>query len=989
MEYNADKLDIASLDSACAALLSVNNLQTLASNIGAGLGQIDFSRVPNVTGAKVGSCTSCLSSVCGTHGATPATQSTYNNLYNTVNLLYRSEAEAQGLFGGQASDTDVDFSKYFLDNFANSDGQYGNEFFGETGGSDLTGYALKSACSDALKKAIGERTNLDNYYIIKYFEDLEQRYFDAKAKYDEGAIYVMDTYTLDTLAYSTGYGDLAKEYAALQVDMKESGLLNKTGWDEIKDAAKALKNSGKDVIESFKSGNGEEILTSIRDFSTQALATNTLVTEKFTAGVLKVGEGLEDGVVMLGATMATPSAYVRDALLGTESMKQMWNETMDFVSTDRVGQAEKFLFENTALGQWINDNAVLKYDSAGAQSIKNFTTKVIEDLGVVGITLATGGTFAPAAIAAFKGIEALGASGEERFSKVDENGEYTNREAKDVALAYVKGASEFAEGYGQALATTAAINGIQAFKHAGGTEGIKALFNRDALSSTGAYLRGNFGSIARKTMSTTLKEADTWFDAGSQFAPFVENTLESGKFNSTEFWKAMGTAGLTFALNTVGNFGGEYATRVITGADNSIVNPGRVGIRGSQAVTNESIDDVGYALIQEMNRTRCSFDDAVAKLELSILDQDYSVVSNYGGARDILKKYNFDEIGAILDKIKYSEGINGTYMHTADTFMDSLVATGGDFGADQGRIYELYNYRYNGKTYSYRTASKMINDAIEQGKPIPRFEEITKPRYDALKNKIRSQYGFTNGEASIILSSIDDSGACSYAAVCNEIFASFKNDEEAFERAFGFPMYVKGKTGDLLNTEELLADMYINVNARTPDGLVLKNADGTFSLNRRKLSGKLDPMGRPRLQVSGNQQYMSTSSGQNVNIINEYLADKGLTFSTNTYNHYSNQFPINNRELNRLTNAIKGKRTEGYEFSLGIYAGGTEIKMLPFDPDMPADSTLRFRNGHQLYIAGVGKDGFVVSSWGGKYLIPYQDLQRPGSKWILTIDAIK
>ena len=186
MEYNADKLDIASLDSA-----SVNNLQTLASNIGTGLGQIDFSHVPNVTGAKVGSCISCLSSVCGTHGTTPATQSTYNNLYNTVNLPYKSETEAQGLFG-------------------------------ETGGSDLTGYALKSACSDALKKTMGERTNLDNYYIIKYFEDLEQRYFDAKAKYDEGTVYAMDTYTLGTLAYTTGYGDLSKEYAALQTEMKEA-----------------------------------------------------------------------------------------------------------------------------------------------------------------------------------------------------------------------------------------------------------------------------------------------------------------------------------------------------------------------------------------------------------------------------------------------------------------------------------------------------------------------------------------------------------------------------------------------------------------------------------------------------------------------------------------------------------------------------------------------------------------------------------------------
>ena len=984
MEYNADKLDIASLDSACAALLSVNNLQTLSSNIGASLGQIDFSHVPNVTGAKVGSCSSCLSSVCGTHGATPATQTTYNNLYNTVNLLYKSEAEAQGLFGGQTSDANLDFSKYFLDNFASNDYQYGNEFFGETGGSELTGAALRSACKDALAK--GERTNLDNYYIIKYFEDLEGRYLEAKTKYDEGALYAMDTVTLDTLAYSTGYGDLAKEYAALQTDMKSIGLLEKTGWDEIKDAATSLKDSGKDVVTAFKTGEG--ILSSIRDFGKQVLSTNAVVSEKVVAGVAKVGEGLDDGLNIIRTTLATPATYVTDALLGTNATKQMWNNTMDYVALDRVGLAEKQLYENTKVGQWINENSALKYDSAGAEAIKNFTTKAIEDAGVIGITIASGGTFAPAAIAAFKGIEALGASGEERFSQTNEAGEYTNRGVKDVALAYVDGAVEFAEGYGQALATGAAINGVKAFSQAGGMEGVKALFNKDALSSAGAYLRGNVKSIAKNTLATTLKEADTWFDAGTQFAPFVKDSLETGKIDSGELLMAMGNAGLTFALNAVGNFGGIFADKVMSGANNPVLNPGRVGTRGADVVNDVSVDDVGYALIQEMNKTGCSFNDAVAKLELAILDEDYSVMSNYGGSRNILKQYDFDELGAILDNIKYAEGIDGTYMHTADSFMKSLAATGNDFGANQGRIYDLYDYEYEGKRYKYKAARNMVNEAMENGDPIPRFTEVPSERYIELKNKIRREFGFTNGEAAVVLASIDDAGACSYAAVCNEIFDSFKNDEEAFEKAFGFPMYVQGKTGDVLNTEELLADMYIKVNSRTTDSLIINNGDGTYSLNRNKLSGKVDPIGRPMLDVRGNQEFMATSSGQNRKLINEYLADKGLTFSTKTFDHYNSQFPISDKDMKMITDTIKERRVAGYEFSLGIYKG-TEIRMVPLEQNLLPKTTNRFRAGHQVYVAGVADDGFIVSSWGHKYLIPFKDLQREQSLWALSIDSYK
>ena len=609
MEYNADKLDIASLDSACAALLSVNNLQTLSSSIGASLGQIDFSHVPNVSGANVGTCSSCLSAVCGTHGATPSTQTTYNNLYNTVNLLYKSEVESRGLFGGATSQADLDFSKYFLDNFANSNYQYGNDFFGETGGSDLTGSALRSACSDALNKAIGERTNLDNYYILKYYEELEGKYLEAKAKYDEGALYAMDTMTLDTLAYSTGYGDLAKEYAALQVDMKEAGLMDKTGWDEIKDAVKALGNSGQDVINAFKNGNSEEILTSIRDFSTQALATGAVTTEKVIAGVAKVGEGLEDGIHIIGTTLATPTAYVTDALLGTNTMEHMWNNTMDYVSIDRVGEVEKAIFENTKAGQWVNDNSLLKYDSSGAETIKNFTTNAIEDVGVIGITLATGGTFAPAAIAAFKGVEALGTSGEERFSKINENGEYTNREVKDVALAYLDGGVEFAEAYGQALATGAAVNGVKAFTQAGGMEGVKGLLSRDAFSSAGAYLRGNFKGIAKDALSGVVKEADTWLDAGTQFAPVIKNSLENGEVDKSDLFKAFGNAGLTFAFNAVGNFGGEFASKVLRDTDDTFIEAGRVGIRGNEAVTQGSVEDIEYAILQQMTESKCSVPD--------------------------------------------------------------------------------------------------------------------------------------------------------------------------------------------------------------------------------------------------------------------------------------------------------------------------------------------------------------------------------------------
>jgi hypothetical protein len=63
--------------------------------------------------------------------------------------------------------------------------------------------------------------------------------------------------------------------------------------------------------------------------------------------------------------------------------------------------------------------------------------------------------------------------------------------------------------------------------------------------------------------------------------------------------------------------------------------------------------------------------------------------------------------------------------------------------------------------------------------------------------------------------------------------------------------------------------------------------------------------------------------------------------------------------------------------------------MVPLEQNLLPKTTNRFRAGHQVYVAGVADDGFIVSSWGHKYLIPFKDLQREQSLWALSIDSYK
>lgn len=148
MSVNEDKLDLASFNEVCEAFLSIGNLQKYAANIGSSMGKVDFSNVPNVSGDEVGACSKCLNSTCGVNGSASGLQPIYDNLYKTVNLLYKAEAEAFGMFGGDAP-TDLDFSALLEETMSESS-SFGDDVFSsvfekaltKSGGVHLKSFAL-------------------------------------------------------------------------------------------------------------------------------------------------------------------------------------------------------------------------------------------------------------------------------------------------------------------------------------------------------------------------------------------------------------------------------------------------------------------------------------------------------------------------------------------------------------------------------------------------------------------------------------------------------------------------------------------------------------------------------------------------------------------------------------------------------------------------------------------------------------------------------
>ena len=331
--------------------------------------------------------------------------------------------------------------------------------------------------------------------------------------------------------------ELTKKKLELEKILKEKGLLELNGLDEIKIAAEKFVEEAKELGSNVTNGDFESAGENLKTM----LSTGAVVVEKVYAGAAKVVEYINDGTAMLVTLTATSNAIVVDAIFGTNYSDKMWEATMDYVSIDQVGAVEKMFYEGTDLGKKINDNSLLKYDSKGAELIKNVSVKAVEMAAAAIITIATGGTAAPLVAAGVGFLEGFGKGGEDRFSLTDENGNYTNREVKDWLLAGLDGVQKASDWYISGQTISAVYGGLNAFLNPTkiGTEALKNVT----------------GNSFKDGIINTIKSPDIYIDLLAAASKTGAGYITNGEID----WK---TFALDMGFAILGNFGGEYLSAV-------------------------------------------------------------------------------------------------------------------------------------------------------------------------------------------------------------------------------------------------------------------------------------------------------------------------------------------------------------------------------------------------------------------------------------------
>ncbi len=369
-----------------------------------------------------------------------------------------------------------------------------------------------------------------------------------------------------------------------------------------------------------------------------------------------------------------------------------------------------------------------------------------------------------------------------------------------------------------------------------------------------------------------------------------------------------------------------------------------------------------------------------------------SYITRKDGVRQYIESLNSEDVALYLR----NKTIDGTTLSKSDSinlysfFRNYGSSYDSTYGVNQGGIADLCNYYLNGKKYTYRQARDLVNKAYTNGEVIPKFNKKGTNEYFYLKDKL-IQKGLTENQASVILSSVDDVGACSYAAKANSIFYKFSNNPKLFEKKFGFPMYKVNSNGEkILNSNELLLDMYLFVNDKSNGGnLFFKNYDNSYTFFN---DNRIDVFGRKMLDTN-KQVYMSTSAGSNNDALSRYLNSKGLEWSS--YNLIKNN-PNNvlaDNEFSAYINHIAESINDGKAVQLNIFSHGGKIDMYSTNPNIyksystkdwvrretnSVGETIEKHGGHAVFITGLDNNGFFVSSWGREYKILYSDLKNGG-----------
>ena len=289
-------------------------------------------------------------------------------------------------------------------------------------------------------------------------------------------------------------------------------------------------------------------------------------------------------------------------------------------------------------------------------------------------------------------------------------------------------------------------------------------------------------------------------------------------------------------------------------------------------------------------------------------------------------------------------------------------------------------YTYSSQVNRTRRVLLQIYDG-DQEKVLDQMKKLFDYKYSEdimrLKNKPEFINMKMNDFEKVLFFANNPEGICDYAALCNSIFDEFKNKPNAFKEVFGYDMYtiIDGKKH--LNSDELLLDLYTSVNSKNISSLatfyVPEEYKHRFIFNDGQLS---------IVDLNQRKNALGRGLGYDNTIINEWLASKGSNVKVKIDSDFSYRFIESNIfDKNMTADEVKKLFKKYDDSSVIIGINKDKIPLNFYDENgniYLSTHTWSEGAGHAVYLTDITDDGIIVSSWGKKLKLTYEELSKTG-----------
>lgn len=461
-----------------------------------------------------------------------------------------------------------------------------------------------------------------------------------------------------------GLIDGAKETGAKIVSGAKSiitdGLagLSKLGSNIVSAAATLASNAGSIL------GN---LATWVLETEKKVRATAAVVGTSIVSGVANIGEGLVDGLTWCGGKVVEGGSWIVGKIAGlfsdaAEQSVMKWREeaktdVKEFISTDWIGKANDWFYQETSLGQAINENSYLKYDSKLAKGITTATEVVGKIAAATAATIFSGGTAAPIVLPLLLGFSY--GTGEKAEQLYRENINTTGSQELGI---FVSGLGEAANWYAQGKLGEGAINLINIIKNAGmkntgalAMNSIKTIYKNiksDGLINT---LKGikNSGNLA------SLKAADNLADSAGIIGDNLSDWLTGEeKFNATNAFKAIGELGKAWLANMFFDGASDYLGKLGKNGDNIINSTKKVDLEATQPLKFETTQPLPIIDTSEINKDKLEITQPLPVIDKTPVNNDIDLdITEELDMTPVREKLN-PELQEALNKINTKSKVN-------------------------------------------------------------------------------------------------------------------------------------------------------------------------------------------------------------------------------------------------------------------------------------------------------------------------------------------